>query len=112
MDKFDYLSDLQKLKIETFCNDTDMKEAVRMVLLAGLYKHGVLEQGVEHNPLINGAFSLVSLAMTNPIPDAQLGEHLRGMWAGVNALETGFNALERVKLPKDEKVESPYNEAL
>ena len=107
----DYLTDLQKVKIETFCADKEMYAAVRKVLLSGIYAHGVVEKGIEHNPLINGAFSLVSLAGENPIPDAELGAHLRGTWFGINALENAFKKLDGIKGEKLEEIESPYNVA-
>lgn len=95
------LTDIQKLKIEAFCADTEMYNAVRQVLLANLYSHGVVE-GAEHNPLINGAYNLVALAMENPIPDEQIGAHLRGMWAGINILKNGYDELDKVKTLKPE----------
>lgn len=108
----DQLTDLQIAKIEAFCADTEMHDAVRQVLLAGIYTHGVPKKGKKHNPLINGAFALVSLAGENPIPDAELGAHLRGQWFGVNALEQAFRSLDSIKSDKKEAVESPYNEAI
>jgi hypothetical protein len=108
----EYLTPLQITKIEQFCKDKEMYEAVKQVLLAGLYTHGVVKKGVPHNPLINGAFSLVSLAGNNPIPDAELGAHLRGQWFAVNALEMAFNSIDKIKSEKVEKIESPYNEAV
>jgi hypothetical protein len=108
----DNLTDLQIAKIEAFCADDEMYNAVREVLLAGLYSHGVPMKGKKHNPLINGAFALVSLAGENPIPDAELGAHLRGTWFGINALENAFKTLSNIKTTKKEEVESPYNEAL
>ena len=50
--------------------------------------------------------------MENPIPDDMLGAHLRGMWAGINALHNAFKRLESIKSDKAEEVESPYNEAI
>jgi hypothetical protein len=108
----DVLTPLQVTKIEQFCNDKDMYEAVRKVLLSGIYTHGVVQKGVKHNPLVNGAFSLVALAGTNPIPDAELGAHLRGQWFGVNALEMAFSTIDKIKSKKAEAKESPYNEAI
>jgi hypothetical protein len=105
------LTDLQKLKIEAFCNDTEMYEAVKKVILASIYDHGVLKEGEPHDPLKNGAFKLAGLAMENPIPDEILGQHIRGMWAGVNHLVNGFNELDKIKAPKQAE-ESPYNEAI
>lgn len=94
----DFLSDEEKKKIMRFNMDSVLVEAVRKVLLAGIYKHGVLEAGKEHNPLINGAYSLVSLATTNPIPDEILGQQLRAQWSGINALHNGFEELSKIKL--------------
>jgi hypothetical protein len=99
-------------KIEQFNKDKEMQEAVRKVLLSGLYTHGVVTPGQEHNPLINGAFALVSLAGDNPIPDEQLGAHLRGTWFGINALENAWKQLLKIKADKEEAVESPFNEAI
>lgn len=86
-----------------------MSEAVRKVLLAGLYSHGVVEKGLSHNPLINGAFSLVALAGENPIPDAELGAHLRGTWFGINALEMAFKRLQDIRSEKPEPIETNVN---
>lgn len=112
MDYKTILTPLQVSKIEQFNNDKDMQEAVKKVLLSGIYAHGVVQKGLEHNPLINGAFSLVALAGENPIPDEQLGAHIRGTWFGVNALENAWNKLVAIKKEKKEAVESPFNEAI
>ena len=106
------LTKAQVLKIEQFCKDKEMYDAVRQVLLAGLYTHGVVRKGEKHNPLVNGAFALVALAGTNPIPDAELGAHLRGQWFGINALESAFNTLSKIKSEKVENIPSPLNEAI
>lgn len=108
----DYLTDLEVVKIETFCKDKEMFEAVKKVLLQHIYSQGVLTKGQEHNPLKNRAFKLVQLATENPIPDEQLGAHLRGIWEGVNALEAGYNELGKIKSNKDAGEPSPYNEAI
>ncbi len=104
------LSDLEKAKIEAFCTDEAMCEAVRKVLLAGIYSHGVVEDG-KHDPLVNGAFSLVSMATTYPVTDETLGATLRGQWAGLNALENAFKVLKTINT-KGEPVPSEYNEAV
>ena len=106
----EYLTDLEVVKIETFIADSDMVEAVRKVLLAGLYSHGVVEKGHEVNPLLNGAFSLVSLSVNNPIPDEIIGQQLRAQWAGINALKNAFDSLKTIT-SKKEAVASPFNEA-
>lgn len=100
------LTDLQVAKIEAFMADKEMVEAVRRVMLAGIYSHGVVANGGTVDPLVNGAFSLVSLAPTNPIPDEIIGQQLRAQWAGVNALHNAFESLASIK----SNVESPYVE--
>lgn len=100
------LTEIEIAKIEAFNADEVMVEAVRKILLAGIYNHGVLVEGQKHNPLVNGAFSLVSLSPTNPIPDEIIGQQLKAQWAGINALEQAFTSLSSIK----SKIESPYEE--
>ena len=107
-----YLTESEVLKIEKFCEDKEMYEAVRKVLLQGVYTQGTIQKGHTPNPLENAAFNLASLSVTNPIPDAELGANIRGMWAGVNYLKNAFDSLDKIKSKEDEPVESPYNNAL
>ena len=106
-----YLTEVEVEKIELFNQDEVLVEAVRKVMLQGIYSHGTLQQGVTPDPLKNGALSLAAVSTNNPIPDEALGQHIRGVWAGLNALENAFQDLKRIKSKKNEAVESPYNEA-
>jgi hypothetical protein len=106
----DYLTDLEVEKIESFCKDEAMYNAVRKVMLQGIYRHGTVQKGEPlPEPTINGAFHLAALAVENPIPDDQLGAHIRGMWAGINSLKNAFDTLKSVKVKKEEPVPSPIN---
>lgn len=107
-----YLNDLEVSKVEAFCNDEVMREAVKKVLLQSIYSHGTLKPGEPADPLKNRAFHLVQLATQNPIPDAELGAHLRGIWEGVNALEAGFQELDAYKTPAPDKDEVEENPAV
>lgn len=107
----DYLTDLEVVKIEAFCKDTEMYNAVRKVILQGIYEHGTVQKDHTSDPLRNGAFNLVAVAMENPVTDEILGQHLRGMWAGINAMHNAFNELQTITSGKKEAVESPYNDA-
>lgn len=106
-----YLTELEVKKIEAFCADTEMYDAVRKVILQGLYSHGVIKQGKEHNPLQNGALNLVAVSTQNPVTNEILGEHIRGVWEGLNALESACNTLKSIKSPT-EQILSDYNEAI
>lgn len=109
---YDYLTDLQKAKIEQFVADTEMYDAVYKVLLQGLYTMGVVKKDEPtQDPLVNGAFHLAALAVQNPIPDAEIGANVRAMFAGINALNNALEDLRSIKLPKAESIESPFNEA-
>ncbi len=101
----DSLTEVEKAKIEQFCKDEVLSSAVRKVLLQGLYVQGTIQKGFDVDPLQNGAFSLASLAVGNPIPDAEIGAGVRAQFAGVNYLKNAFDTLNRIK---SEKAESPY----
>ena len=105
------LTDVEKTKIENFCKDEELLSAVRKVLLGGIYTQGTIQKGVEIDPMVNGAFSLASYSISNPIPDAELGSHIKAMWAGVNYLKNALDVLHLIKVEKVEEVVSPYNEA-
>lgn len=107
----DYLTEIEVEKIENFCKDEVLVEAVRKVLLQGLYTHGTVQLGYTPNPLQNGAFGLASVAMNNPIPDEALGQHIRSMWSGMNALENAFRDLQSIKKQSSINLEE-LNEAI
>lgn len=93
------LNELEKAKVEQFCADEPMMAAVKKVLLAALYSHGVVGANGEVNPLINGAFGLVSLALKDakPIDNEILGQNLRAQFAGVSILENAYEAMKLIK---------------
>lgn len=99
------LSDHEKQSIEAFCNNKVMYNAVKKVILSGIYEQGTLKKDEEPNPLENAAFHLASLSVQNPILDEILGQHIRGMFAGINSLEIGFKKLESFKQVKKGKPE-------
>ena len=105
------LSDLEITKIEQFVADEAMYNAVQKVLLAGIYTHGVDAKGFKPDPLINGAFSLVQHSTAYPMEDAVLGQHIRAVWQGINALKNAYDKLKEIKTESKE-LETPYNEAI
>lgn len=108
----EYLTDLEIAKIEAFTKDTDMREAVKKVLLQALYRHGTVLKGESiFDPKINAAFSLAAHSLQYPMSDEQVGSQVRAMFSGVNALKNAFEDLEKIKLD----VQSPFtdeNEAI
>ncbi len=110
MNKYN-LTDLQVVKIETFCKDTEMYNAVRKVILAGIYEHGTVHTDYVPDPLKNGAYSLASLALTNPIPPELVGQQVMAQFAGINAMKNAFDDLDSIKSEVEEPILSTYNEA-
>lgn len=108
----EYLTELEIAKVEAFVADKVMYDAVYKVLLQSLYTHGVIVKGEKvSNPQHNFALSIASLAMQNPIPDAEIGAQVRAVFAGVNVLKNALDDLKKIKVEK-ESVLSEYNEAV
>lgn len=104
------LSDIEKQKIESFCADEIMFEAVKKVLLAGIYDNGVLEEGKPAEPRKNFALSLVLGG--GEFTDEHIGRVLRAQGEGIRTVETGFTKLKEVKLEKSKNPDKPVNPAL
>lgn len=105
------LNEVEIAKIEQFCKDETMYNAVQKILLAGLYTHGVTKPELKPDPTLNGAFSLVQHSMAYPIEDAVLGQHIRATWTGINALKNAFDKLKEIK-SETKEIPSPFNEAI
>lgn len=106
----DFLTDLEKEKINLFCQDKEMYMAVQKVLLQGLYSHGVVGKET-YSPLQNGAFNLAALSIVNPIPNEEIGAQVRAQFAGLNALKNAFESLDSIKVDR-KPVLSEFNEAV
>ncbi len=107
--KVDFLTEGEVAQIEAFCKNEAMFEAVKKVMLQGIYSHGVNVKGKKQNPLINGAFGLVSNDVTDSIPNEQVGALLRAQWAGLYAIEQNFHNLTEIKSVKKEVGEEINN---
>lgn len=107
----DQLTDLEVSKIEQFCSDENMYNAVKKIVLAAMYYDGALRKGEEFVAR-NQAFNLIAETLKEgSVTNEALGENLRGLFAGVNLLEEAFAYIKTIKQPV-ESVESPYNEAI
>jgi hypothetical protein len=108
----EYLTDMEIKKINSFIKDEKMFDAVKKVLLASLYQDGTIKKG-EKLKVRNEAFNRISEAYRagQDISNENLGQSLRGLFEGVNALEQGFAYLKLLK-KEDGLVESPLNDAI
>lgn len=101
------LSEVEIDAIIAFNQNPILREAVRKVILMGVYSNGVMKKGNPADPLRNFALGLVSHRGEHT--NEQLGASLAAMWEGVNMLELGFDQLARIKKeePKKGKGENP-----
>ena len=90
-----FLNEQEQAKISQFVMDDVMREAVKKVLLFGLYNSGTIEKGKIHDPMHN--FALVKAADAD-VGDKELADYVRACYQGINAIELGFGDLARYKL--------------
>lgn len=104
----DYLNEKEVEKIIQFNNDEVMKQAVKKVMLSGIYESGTLKAGEPANDT-NWAYSLGGqMVPDGSLDDAQLGSLLRATAKGIGYLEDGFKRLSEIKKPeKSEEDENP-----
>lgn len=98
----DYLSEKEKTSVQKFLLDPVMREAVRKVLLSGIYSDGIMSPDKPADPLKNFILGTVTRQGNELLPDAEMGAKLRAIINGVSLVESGFKELEKLK-----PVESP-----
>lgn len=104
--KSPFLSDIEHERIVSFYNDAVMREAVRKVILAGVYNNGVLKPGEPADPTKNFALSLAFAK--GDYSNEDLGADLRAVAEGIRAVEQGFNELSKYVAGKNEaKADEP-----
>lgn len=85
--------------LKQFNANEKMKEAVKQVLLAGIYENGVIKPGEKHNPMQNWAMHLVFSA-DDRINNEQLGAKLSALAEGIRFVESAFDKISDYKEAK------------
>lgn len=106
----EYLSDIEREKISSFNDDTILKEALRKILLAGIYENGTLTPGIPANPRKNWALSFG--AVDRGVSDAEIGQNVRAYAWAINAVESAFQRVEEIKVEANREVKKKKNPAL
>lgn len=100
-----FLTGKEQNLLEQFANHEEMVDAVRKVLLFGLYNSGVLQKGKPHDPLKNFALSIACVKNATP---EEIGRDVKACWEGINELEMAFNRINMYKsIPMPEKLKNP-----
>src|SRR5450759_4044310 len=100
----DILNDVEKAAVQKFVEFETMREAVKKILLFGLYNNGTLKPGTTADPLQNASFGLVSHSPETS--NEHLGAHLSAMWEGVRLVENAlYNTAEfKKETPREPKL--------
>ena len=101
---YEYLTDQERAKIAAFMGDPVAFEAVKKVLLAGVYHNGILKKGKKGEPLKNAA---LGMAFDPKYSNEALGADLRAFAQGMLAVENGFNELGKIA---EKMIPSPVGE--
>ncbi len=109
--KPDYLSEAEAMKVQMFCADPIMKEAVRKVLLSGIYFDGILEEGKAADPLKNFILGTMSQSVVHMMTAEEKGKKLDAILNGISMVETGFKRLDEVKQVEKKEEKEVVNKA-
>lgn len=105
MDKYTFLSDLEKSALTLLNANAVTKEALRKLLLSEIYSCGTLKAGEPASPLKNYSLTLVS--KLGQFDDAKVGAQLRATWEGINMLEIGLSRLGDFE---EKAIPTPFSE--
>ena len=107
----EYLNETEKGEIAKFMANDTMREAVRKVLLSGVYQDGVMVAGKPADPLKNfilGAFSTQQVAL---MTFEEKGKKMDVILNVVSMVESGFRELEKYRLVESTVLEKQVNRA-
>lgn len=104
MDKYYFLNDLEKELVEAFYKNETQREAVKKVLLMGVYNNGVMKPGEKHNPSVNWALSHVwdeKGVLADPVV---VGRAVQLGGEAIRSVELAFQELSKFNKPVEKPV--------
>lgn len=105
-----YLSEIENVEIQKFNENIVMREAVRKVLLEGIYYQGKLMPDKPAEMTKNFALELSGLGVLT-YTDEQIGQDLRGTVSAIRYLEAGFQELAKIKVEVKKEESTKINKA-
>jgi hypothetical protein len=103
------LNEIETDAVIAFAKDKFKFEAVKKYIMAVVYKHGVVEKGIDYNGRVNFALNLAwGATQGNGMPrtDEELGQNLRALTYATQLMESGFRELAELKKPEPEMEET------
>ncbi len=98
----EYLNEKENAAVEKFLADPVAIQAVKKVLLSGVYRDGTLSPDAPFDPLQNFILGMVSSPQYQMLSMDEKGRKIDTVWNAISLVETGFKQLEKCK-----QVESP-----
>lgn len=92
------LNDKERDLVRKFVDNDKMREAVRKVILAGLYHQGVLEPGKK--PMTNRNFAINKLSNNPNMTNEETGAEIKISWKAISLLEMAFSDMSILKTPE------------
>jgi hypothetical protein len=87
------LTDEEKDLVVAFNTNVKMKEAVKKVLLQGIYDNGVIKQGEAHDETLNWALSLAWGAEAQGKTVEEIGKKFLAIAEGIRFLKSAFTKI-------------------
>ena len=111
-----YLSDKEREKVEKFCNDTVMFNAVKKALLEPIYFDGTLQSDTDPDAMKNWALNIANQVAGSQSTHEEAGKRLMAVSEGVQLVEVAIQKLQKVRTEeeakKEVKTEDKGNEAV
>jgi len=93
----DYLSEAEKSQIQGFLENKVLVEAVRKVLLSGVYVDGIMQPDKPSDPLKNFILGTMTTPLMINAPMQEKGMTLTSIINAVSMVESGFINLEKLR---------------
>lgn len=92
------LNDAEKLKVNSFLSDTVMANAIKKILLLGIYENGTIKAGEDYDATTNFALGLAFRGKEAGRTNEEIGADLRACAEGIRLLEGAYQQLEKFKV--------------
>ncbi len=95
------LNDIELAEVQQLADNPTALEAIKKIVLLGVYFNGTLKAGEAANPTMNAALALAANAVKIGATNEQVGGDLRAFWEGVQLVQAGFDKIAEFKSPKE-----------
>lgn len=92
-----FLSEKEESAVKRFLADETMMEAVRKILLSGVYEDGILVPNTPADPLKNFILGAFTTQTSSLLSYEEKGRKLDTIINAISLVESGFKQLERFK---------------